>query len=66
MEWLMDVGDEVGQNPDGELLVSLGLVGIGKNISVTRNLCRGAPSIRTVLAVRLPPADWNVVVVPGA
>jgi hypothetical protein len=66
MEWLVDVANEVGQNPDGELLASLGLVRISKNISVTRNLCRGARSVRTVLAVGLFAADWNVVVVPCA
>ena len=66
MEWLMDVTDEVGQNPDGELLASLGLVRISENLAMARNLCRGAPSVRTVLAVGLSPAGWNVVVVPRA
>jgi hypothetical protein len=54
MEWLVDVADEVGQNPDGELFPSLGLMSVSKNVPMARDLCRGAPSIRTVLAVRLP------------
>ena len=66
MEWLVDVADEVGQNPDGELLVRLGFLGVSKNVSVTRDLCRGAGSIRTVFAVGFLTADWNVVVVPFA
>ena len=66
MERLVNIADEVGQNPDGELLVRLGFVRVSKNILVARNLCRSARSVRTVLAMRLPPAAWNVVVVPGA
>jgi len=37
MEGLVDVADEVGQNPDGELLVRLGLARVSKNISVASN-----------------------------
>jgi hypothetical protein len=39
MERLVDVADEVGQNPDGELLVRLGFVHVSKNVLVARNLC---------------------------
>jgi hypothetical protein len=39
MKRLVDVGDEVSQNPDGELLASLGFVRVSKNISMALNLC---------------------------
>jgi hypothetical protein len=66
MKRLVDVADEMGQNPDGELFVSLGFIRVSENISMARNLCRGARTVRTVLAVGLFAADWNVVVVPRA
>ena len=66
MEWLVNVGYQVGQNPDGELLASLGLLCVGENIAMACNLCRSAPSIGTVFAVPLPAADWNVIVMPSA